>query len=96
LKKYIIFVIVAVNFILFLNLGIKYIYSQETDVSTPKSLNQTMIREGNGNLESLNDTKHVSEVLTPDSINESSFSDNEKYGSGKNSTNVSEVLTPIQ
>jgi len=55
-----------------------------------------MIREGNGNLESLNDTKHVSEVLTPDSINESSFSDNDKYGSGKNSTNVSEVLTPIQ
>lgn len=32
--------------------------------------------------------------LTPDSINESRFSDNDRYGSFNNSTKVSEVLTP--
>jgi hypothetical protein len=32
--------------------------------------------------------------LAPDSINESRFSDNDRYGSFNNSTKVSEVLTP--
>ncbi len=32
--------------------------------------------------------------LTHDSINESRFSDNDRYGSFNNSTKVSEVLTP--
>jgi hypothetical protein len=32
--------------------------------------------------------------LAPDSINESRFSDNDRYGSFNNSTKVSKVLTP--
>ncbi|HEX7257519.1 MAG TPA: hypothetical protein VF242_05610 [Nitrososphaeraceae archaeon] len=36
----------------------------------------------------------VSEMLTPDSMNETRFNDSEKFESSKNTTRVSEILTP--
>ena len=36
----------------------------------------------------------VSEMLTPDSMNETRFNDSEKFESLKNTTRVSEILTP--
>jgi len=76
------------------NFGIKYIYSQESNILSSDSINQSKFRQSNDDLNSINDTKRVSEILTPDSKNESKFSDNDKYGSLNNSTKVSEVLTP--
>jgi hypothetical protein len=47
------------------------------------------------NSETMNDTTKVSEVLTPDSINETRFnSNNERNASFNDTTKVSEVLTP--
>ena len=36
----------------------------------------------------------VSEILTPDSLNETRFNDSEKFESSNNTTRVSEILTP--
>jgi hypothetical protein len=47
------------------------------------------------NLGTMNESTKVSEVLTPDSINETRFnSNNERNNSFNESTKVSEVLTP--
>ena len=53
-----------------------------------------MIREGNGNLDSINNIKRASEILPSDSKNESRFSNSDRFGSLNNSTKISEVLTP--
>ena len=36
----------------------------------------------------------VSEILTPDSMNETRFNDSERFESSNNTTRVSEILTP--
>ena len=47
------------------------------------------------NLGIMNDTTKVSEILTPDSLNETRFnSDNERNNSLNDTTKVSEILTP--
>ena len=46
------------------------------------------------NLGTINDTTKVSEVLTPDSMNETRFNSNESNNSFNDTTKVSEVLTP--
>ena len=82
------FIILSINFILFFNMGINYVYGQDSnlgtmndttkvsEILTSDSINETRFNSNNERNNSLNDTTKVSEILTPDSINETRFNSN--------------------
>ncbi|MFB5601170.1 MAG: hypothetical protein ACE5SW_13195, partial [Nitrososphaeraceae archaeon] len=73
--------------IFFIVLGINFIFLFNMEIN--------YILSQKSNIEIINDTTRVSDVLTPDSINNTRFSNiNEGNNSVINTTRVSDVLTP--